>query len=68
MKVCLKCKQEKSLHEFNKKTRNKDGLAHYSNIRIVTTEENQAKKHKKTAEGEALCSALLGREWIKLEV
>lgn len=43
-------------------------LAYYSNIRIVTTEENQAKKHKKTAEGEALCRALLGREWIKLEV
>lgn len=39
-------------------------LGHYSNIRLVTPEENQAKKHKKTAEGEALCRALLGREWI----
>ncbi len=39
-------------------------LAHYSNIRVVTQQENSEKRNKKTPEGECLCRELLGREWI----
>ena len=39
-------------------------LAHYSNVRVVTLQENAEKRNKKTPEGERLCRELLGREWI----
>jgi len=39
-------------------------LAHYSNVRVVTLQENMEKRNNKTPEGESLCQALLRREWI----
>lgn len=42
-------------------------LQHYTNLRYLSAKENLKKRDKKTTEAEAVCSQLLGREWIDKE-
>lgn len=49
--------QAKTVEELKK-------LQHYSNLRLITSEENKKKSDSRTPEGESLCRTLLGRDWL----
>ena len=65
MKVCSRCKEEKSLTEFNKNKSKKDGLQYYCKVCQGLMTQEHYRKNKQSYVDNSLKQKQLLAEWFK---